>query len=92
MTLRQAACIALTIRSLFDGVVGAFNELAALVLRTLHLELRCHIIHTLTKSFKGTYVYADADEAPEESVLNLVTSLLDYNQEITNYLQPREIA
>jgi len=75
---------------MFDGVIDAFRELAATALRTLRLEFRCQILRTLTVSFKGSFIYAQANEVPNESILQLVASLQEVNQQYTKHLQARE--
>lgn len=75
---------------MFDGVVGAFRELAAAALRTLHIEFRCQILRALTSSMKGSFLYTELSEVPNEGVLQLVASLLEVNQECAKYLQGRE--
>lgn len=76
--------------NLFDGVVGAYQELADLALCTLHYELRCNIIHKLDQSVRGSFIYANKVETPDEDVLGLAVDLLEFDQEVKVYLQPAE--
>lgn len=72
--------------SLFDGVVDGFNELADIVLRTLHLEVRCHIAQSLKASFRGSLLYSDPAEAPDEDITKLIGDLLSFNHEVITHL------
>lgn len=72
--------------SLFDGIIEGFEELADSVLRTLHLELRCHIAQSLGASFKGSLLYSDPADAPDEDLSKLLKELLGLHQELRLHL------
>lgn len=78
---------------LFDGVIKGVNELSSLALRTLHLELRCHMLHTLGPHFRqSSYLLTDPIEAADENVVGLVTEMLSFDQEVRTYLSSRSYA
>ena len=79
-----------TTGSLFDGIVEGFEDLADVVLRTLHLDLRCQIIQKFGESFKRSLLLSDSGDAPDEDVMQLISGLLEFNQEATASLFLRE--
>lgn len=76
--------------SLFDGIIDGFEQLADSVLKTLHLELRCHIAQSLRASFRGSLLYTDPADAPDESISKLLRELLDIQQELRLHLLDEE--
>jgi len=75
---------------MFDGVVEAFRDIAVTALRTLHVEFRFQILRSLGSSFRGSFLYIEPSEVPNEGVLELVAGLLEANQECEKHLQARE--
>lgn len=74
----------------FDGVIDAYEELASTVLQTLHLELRCRISFRLGLAIRGSYLYPDIADSPDEDVLALVNDLLEFDQALKAMLLSRE--
>ena len=74
----------------FDGIIDAYEELASTVLQTLHLEVRCRISLRLGLAIRGSYLYPDIADSPDEDVLALVNDLLEFDQALKAMLLPRE--
>lgn len=75
---------------LFDGVVSAFKEISTLALRTVHLELRCQIVHALASRFQqSSYLLDEPVEAADEEVVALVNDMLAFDREIKAHLYDR---
>ncbi|KAL9049575.1 MAG: hypothetical protein Q9162_007144 [Coniocarpon cinnabarinum] len=75
---------------LFDGIVGAYQDLAEESLRTLHLEMRCQVFYRLGTSIRGSFLYADAAETPDEDVLTLSSDLLKFDRETKTLLRAKD--
>ncbi|KAI9805109.1 MAG: hypothetical protein M1825_000943 [Sarcosagium campestre] len=75
----------------FDGVVSRFEELAADVILTLHVEVRCHAILELggVLQRKG-HVLEQAVNDPDDGVLALNADLVNLDDDVTTYLRAPE--
>ncbi|KAK4986125.1 exocyst subunit [Elasticomyces elasticus] len=73
----------------FDAAVASYHRLAAVVLRTLHLEIRCRFIHGTTKALRAPYVLEQPYNDPDASILALNTDLIAFDETIAVHLQQR---
>lgn len=76
--------------SAFDGIVDSFQELAVTVLFTLHIDIRCGIIHMIERSLRGNYLLEQPASEADPSVLALNADLVSFDENITSYLRERE--
>ena len=74
----------------FDGIVGSFRELAMTVLCTLHIDIRCGIMHMIERSLHGQYVLEQPTNDADPGVLSLNSDLVSFDENITGYLRERE--
>ena len=72
---------------IFDGIIKAYQELAEESLRTLHLEMQCQAFYRLNASVKGSFMYSDVAEAPDEDILALSGDLLRFDRETRSLLR-----
>ncbi|KAK4894962.1 exocyst subunit [Elasticomyces elasticus] len=63
----------------FDGVLSMFTELSTLVLRTLHVDLRLHLLHGVAQALGHSYELGQAYNDPDPSILELSTALGTYD-------------
>ena len=75
---------------LFDGIIDAYRELAEDSLRTLHLEIRCQVFYRLSASIRGSFLYTDVAETPDEDILALSSDLLKIDREAKSLLPNKE--
>ena len=75
---------------IFDGIINAYQELAEESLRTLHVEMRCQVYYRLNTSIRGSYLYSEVAESPEEDILALSSDLLKFDRETKSLLRPRD--
>lgn len=74
----------------FDAVIVSFNELGALILRTLRLDLRLQVLHGVAAACGHTYALGEAYNDPDPAILSLSTNLSAYDTAIsTRILQPQ---
>lgn len=74
----------------FDGVVASFTELSSLILRTLHIDLRLHLMHGVYTALDTTYALGQPYNDPDPAILSLSTALGTYDTVIAaNLLQPQ---
>lgn len=76
--------------STFDAVVASYLELAASVLFTLHMEIRCEVILQIIESLRGNYVLEQASNEPDQAVLNVNADLVGFDEDLITYLRPQE--
>ncbi|PQE13835.1 sec8 exocyst complex component specific domain-containing protein [Rutstroemia sp. NJR-2017a BBW] len=82
----------------FDSIVSSYQELAINVLLTLHLEIRCQIIHYLTNvlvpnpTHSAPYILAQEVLEPDPVVLSLNAELAAYDETIARFLREKEIS
>lgn len=76
----------LTPNSAFDGVVNSYHELAAIILQTLHLEVRCHVMYHVNQLFQGSYRLDQLFNEPDPDVLRLNSELSEIDEEISGQL------
>ncbi|KXS98692.1 hypothetical protein AC578_1258 [Pseudocercospora eumusae] len=76
----------------FDAVLASFTELSSLILRTLHIDLRLHLLHGVYTAMDTTYALGQPYNDPDPAILNLAASLGTYDTAIsTNLLRPQYI-
>ncbi|KAI0840292.1 Sec8 exocyst complex component-specific domain-containing protein [Hypoxylon sp. FL0890] len=80
----------------FDNIVSSFEEFAGTVLLTLHMEIRCRIVQSLSVALSpktAPYVLGDQEiKEPDPQILSLNSELVAYDETIVRYLREREIA
>ena len=89
----------LTHRS-FDSILTSLSELAALSLRTLHLEVRLRTIHSLATTLsppsptKSTpsYCLTHPVSDPDPSILALNAEMVAFDETTSHFLREREVA
>ncbi|KAI9677466.1 MAG: hypothetical protein M1817_006420 [Caeruleum heppii] len=74
----------------FDGVITAYEDLAATVLRTLHIELRCRVIYYLTRTLQSSYILEHPVADPEPNILTLNANLVGFDEDIKSHLRETE--
>lgn len=72
----------------FDGVVASFAELSSLILRTLHIDLRLHLMHGIYTAMDTTYALGQPYNDPDPAILGLSTALGTYDAAIAANLLP----
>ncbi|KAI9875177.1 MAG: hypothetical protein M1830_008789 [Pleopsidium flavum] len=73
----------------FDGIVSSFQELAMTVLFTLHIDIRCGIIHMIERCLHGNYQLEQPANDADGNVLALNADLVSFDENITSYLRER---
>ncbi|KKA28227.1 hypothetical protein TD95_002413 [Thielaviopsis punctulata] len=79
----------------FDRIVTSYEELAGAAMRTLHMEIRCQIMHSLgvVLSPKTAPYILDQDVSePDPQILKLNSELVSYDETISRFLHAREIS
>ncbi|KAL0262296.1 exocyst subunit [Diplodia seriata] len=74
----------------FDGVVNSYHELAGIILQTLHLEVRCHVMYHVNQLFQGSYRLDQLFNEPDADVLKLNTELSEIDEEISGQLMAQQ--
>ena len=75
---------------LFDGIITAYRDLAEESLRTLHLEMRCQVFYRLSTAIRGSFLYAERADSPDEDVLALSSDLLKFDRETKLLLRAKD--
>ncbi|PBP23834.1 Sec8 exocyst complex component specific domain-containing protein [Diplocarpon rosae] len=79
----------------FDSIVSSYQELAGTALLTLHMEIRCQIIHSLTLALSpdsAPYLLEQAVNDPDPRILSLNANLVSYDETVANFLRDKEIS
>lgn len=74
----------------FNGVVFSFSELSSLILRTLHIDLRLHLLHGTSTAMRNTYALNQPYNDPDPAVLALATSIASYDAQLGIHLLPAQ--
>jgi exocyst complex component 4 len=85
----------LTDISAFDSIISSYQELAGTALLTLHMEVRCQIIHALTLALSvksSRYVLEQPVTDPDPRVLSLNADLVAYDETVVRFLRDKEIS
>lgn len=72
----------------FDAVIASFTEVASLILRTLHIDLRLHLLHGIYTALDTTYALGQPYNDPDPAILHLSASLGTYDSAISANLLP----
>lgn len=73
----------------FDGVVSSYQQLAATVLRTLHVELRCHGPFHISRCISRTFLLSAPLTEPDPEILTLNSTIVGFDEELSTHL-PRQ--
>ncbi|KAK0304508.1 exocyst subunit [Friedmanniomyces endolithicus] len=84
----------------FDAVLTSFTELSALILRTLHVDMRLHLLHGVSQALTHSYELgtltpghnAKPSDTPDPSILDLSSALSSYDAVISEGLLPPQYA
>ncbi|KAL7625644.1 exocyst subunit [Parahypoxylon ruwenzoriense] len=80
----------------FDSIVSSYEEFAGTVLLTLHMEIRCRIIQSLSVALSpktAPYVLGDQEiKGPDPQILSLNAELVAYDETIVRFLRDKETA
>ncbi|RSL69442.1 putative exocyst complex component sec8 [Fusarium duplospermum] len=79
----------------FDSIVSSFEELAGTALLTLHMEIRCRIVHSLRIALSpqvAPYLLDQEVSEPDPQILNLNSELVLFDETVVKYLRDKEIA
>ncbi|QIW98442.1 hypothetical protein AMS68_003960 [Peltaster fructicola] len=74
----------------FDGVVASFVELSVLILRTLHLDIRLHMLQSIESALRTTYALEQPYNDPDPAILKLSSDLTAYDAQLTTYVLPNQ--
>lgn len=80
----------LTACSAFDGIISSFRDLATVILYTLHTDIRCGVIHMITRVLHTHYLLDQPANDPDPSVLTLNADLVSFDDNIIAYLPDQE--
>ena len=73
--------------------MSSYQELAGTVLLTLHMEVRCQIIHALTIALSpasAPYLLEQPVSDPDPKILGLNANLVSYDETVVHYLRDKE--
>ncbi|TVY64157.1 putative exocyst complex component sec8 [Lachnellula suecica] len=79
----------------FDSIVSSYQELAGTVLLTLHMEVRCQIIHSLAIALSpesAPYLLEQVVNDPDPKILSLNADLISYDETVVRFLRDKEIS
>ena len=74
----------------FDEVLAAFRELAATALLTLHVDIRCGIIHMMSRVLKAPYLLNQPINEPDPSILSLNADLISFDDTLAIFMPEKE--
>ncbi|KAH8597990.1 Sec8 exocyst complex component-specific domain-containing protein [Bisporella sp. PMI_857] len=78
----------------FDSTVSSFQEFAGTVLLTLHMEIRCQIVHSLSVALSpesAPYLLEQVVNDPDPRILSLNADLVSYDETAVKFLREKEI-
>ncbi|POR36030.1 Putative exocyst complex component sec8 [Tolypocladium paradoxum] len=79
----------------FDNIVTSYEELAGTALLTLHMEVRCRIVHLLRNALSpdlAPYLLDQEVREPDPQILSLNLELVLFDETIVRFLRDREVA
>ncbi|PHH89250.1 hypothetical protein CDD83_6417 [Cordyceps sp. RAO-2017] len=79
----------------FDNIVTCYEELAGTALLTLHMEVRCRIVHSLRNALSpevAPYLLEHEVREPDPQILSLNLELVLFDETIVRFLREREVA
>ncbi|KAA6412065.1 MAG: hypothetical protein FRX48_04215 [Lasallia pustulata] len=74
----------------FDGIVSSFRDLGTTILYTLHTDIRCGVIHMITRVLHAHYLLDQPANDADPSVLALNADLVSFDDSILAYLPDEE--
>jgi exocyst complex component 4 len=74
----------------FNGVVFSFSELSSLILRTLHIDLRLHLLRDTSVAMRSSYALNQPYNDPDPAILSLATSISSYDAQLGIHLLPAQ--
>jgi exocyst complex component 4 len=74
----------------FNGVVFSFSELSSLILRTLHIDLRLHLLRDTSVAMRSSYALKQPYNDPDPAILSLATSISSYDAQLIIHLLPAQ--
>ncbi|KAL2259323.1 hypothetical protein VTK26DRAFT_7050 [Humicola hyalothermophila] len=79
----------------FDNILTSFSELASTSLRTLHVELRCRVVHSLCTALSPTqtapYLLTQPVSEPDPQILSLNAEMVAFDETAARFLREREV-
>jgi exocyst complex component 4 len=66
--------------------VNSYQQLAATVLRCLHLEVRCQVLHQLRLFVKEDYLLEQPENNSDPNIISLNGELVVFDEEMANHL------
>ena len=79
----------------FDRIVASYEELASTALLTLHMEVRCRIVHSLRNALSPDltpYLLEQEVRDPDPQILSLNLELILFDETAARFLRDRETA
>jgi exocyst complex component 4 len=79
----------------FDRIVSSYEELAGTAVLTLHMEIRCQIVHSLRRALSpetAPYLLDQDVNEPDPLILSLNSDLVSYDGVISRCLRDKEAA
>lgn len=70
----------------FDNLTASFSDLSALILRTLHLELRLQILAGVGRAMSTSYILNQPYNDPDPAIVALGSSLLVLDADLSAHL------
>jgi exocyst complex component 4 len=83
----------LTLHRAFDSIVSSFEELAGTALLTLHMEIRCRIVHSLRIALSpevAPYLLDQEVSEPDPHILSLNAEMVSFDETVARFLRERE--
>ncbi|KAF2404632.1 hypothetical protein EJ06DRAFT_553480 [Trichodelitschia bisporula] len=71
----------------FDGVVSSYQQLAAKVLRMLHLETRAHVFFHIKRSMSRTFRLEQRLQEPDPEISALNADMITFDEVFATHLQ-----
>ena len=75
--------------------MSSYQELAGTVLLTLHMEVRCQIVHSLAIALSpetAPYLLEQVVNDPDPKILSLNADLVSYDETVVRFLREKEIS
>lgn len=79
----------------FDNIISSYEELAATALLTLHMEVRCRIVHSLhvvLSPSTAPYLLDQEVTEPDPQILSLNAEMVVYDETVARFLREREVS
>ncbi|KAK2603469.1 exocyst subunit [Conoideocrella luteorostrata] len=79
----------------FDNIVTSYEDLATTALFTLHMEVRCRIVHSLRNALSpdiAPYLLDQEVREPDPQILGLNLELVLFDETIVRYLRAKEVS